>query len=156
MKLSEAMRTGAKFGPQLYGRLTRGDGGSCAMGAAYMGRHGSSACGDIFVLTRYSDFNVITSMSIETMPCGCSGSVDINSDPALGPVMVASTLWYAIVHLNNFHKWSREAIAEWVETIENKLEERMGDGGGQESGANQTPTPAVPEKTTELYPAEVK
>jgi len=41
-------------------------------------------------------------------PCGCLSHVDWN---VLG----------IIIHLNDEHEWTREAISEWVETVERKL-----------------------------------
>lgn len=46
-------------------------------------------------------------VSIKSSPCGCD---DLKGD--VGSI---------IAHLNDHHGWSREAIAEWVATIESKL-----------------------------------
>jgi hypothetical protein len=47
------------------------------------------------------------------IPCGCSELDEVcDARPALSNVTM---------HLNNKHKWSRERIADWLETEEEKL-----------------------------------
>lgn len=117
MKLSEAIREGArKSGPQLFGILHGVEGhaeggGACAMGAALSlvwgwrcllenGAHlYPSACEKWPLLNR-----------VVILPCGCQLSYK------------QITTLVAIVHLNNVHRWTREAIAEWVGTVEKEME----------------------------------
>lgn len=106
MKLSEAIRLGAMLKPQafgaLYGELAvvspgdvlglRAIATSCALGAA----HDAGWRGTVPNIT----------------PCCpvCSG----RSYAPAGPV--AAT----VMHLNDGHRWTREQIADWVETIEQR------------------------------------
>lgn len=99
MKLSEAIRAGAKLGPQVRNRHFGDNGGSCALGAAIMGAD----------LDMYS-FVLVESWSI-------LGEVETN--PYSKKQGFVSDI---ITILNDVCFWSREAIAEWVETIENKKE----------------------------------
>lgn len=108
MKLSEAIREGAKKRPQSIGAMFEksADGiKSCALGAAYeavTGRTDDCLQASIFIVRH---FNSLSSHP-ETLPCGCYvGYIDLED---------------AIVHLNDKHSYSREQIADWVETIESE------------------------------------
>jgi len=118
MKLSEAIREGSKLSIQGFGGLGEGA-QTCALGAAgewVWYETGGAAClpqGNWTLLP-------LVDAVVHVSPCGCEfvcageyglGSYYDNSVAAI------------IAHLNDTHKWSREAIAEWVEVIENKLEQ---------------------------------
>ncbi len=108
MKLSEAMRLGAILRPQCVGRLFSSNGESCAMGAVI------EACG-------IEDKNphctvAIWNTTIERFPMLAWGHSRFVF-PEMGGAY-RGDLWDAIVALNNVHKWTRERIADWVETIE--------------------------------------
>lgn len=99
MRLSEAIRLGSMLHPQHYGTLTKRQGGkvvaTCALGAALQ-------AGYLFV---------------EMFDCGgatCPVSGCVSSRER---VSVASV----IGHLNDFHRWTREQIADWVESEELNL-----------------------------------
>lgn len=99
MKLSEAIRLGAMIRPQgsgVYFSLGR----SCALGAAF------EACG----ATAY-DEGFATSgdylFSILRMWAPCPACVYDHH-----------RLGFVVTHLNDHHGWTREQIADWVETIE--------------------------------------
>jgi hypothetical protein len=104
MKLWRAMVKGSKIRKQVTGAYFI-NGGSCALGAAYEGAG----------LARYEDgnrfsleianFNMADSIAISRAPCG-----DMRNE----------TLYPVITHLNDAHCWTREAIAEWVKTIEDE------------------------------------
>jgi hypothetical protein len=104
MRLSEAIRLGAMLGAQTMGALTRGGTSSCALGAAYL------AAG----LLTAKRSSVKIHIAVRTFPaivapvhaCPCCSFRDLVD---LGDV---------VVHLNDFHMWSREKIADWVATIE--------------------------------------
>lgn len=103
MKLSEAIRLGAMLRPQGYYAMSD-DGRTCAYGAAY------EAVG--FVIddeTRWPAAELIYAtfplIAVLTMPCPECGQ----DAPAPGMV---------VTHLNDRHRWTREDIADWVETIE--------------------------------------
>lgn len=99
MKLSDAIRLGSMMKPQGFVSMLNG-GRSCALGAA------------MDAIGRLNGFTV-TDMAADSwpflndkvgLPCGCD-----------------STDWAwkdVITHLNDSHEWTREAIADWVQTIE--------------------------------------
>ena len=101
LKLSEAIRLGAMWRPQAFGVLTDGV-GTCAIGAA------TEAMGlpldDEMPNPREWDFV----LKIRACP------VCITHDPDRLNV---------VAHLNDDHRWTRERIADWVETIEAQHEQ---------------------------------
>lgn len=101
MKLSDAIRLGAMLRPQV-----RGDyffaGGSCAMGAA------AEACGIVSSRDpRLLAFEEKTRCDLALLLC-----------PACGAPSRTGT--NVVIHLNDLHHWTREQIADWVETVEPK------------------------------------
>lgn len=42
------------------------------------------------------------------------------------------SLWYMIQHLNDFHEWSREQIADWLETLDVNITFPIGEDYGNE------------------------
>lgn len=129
MKLSEAIRLGATVSPQHFGSYADGNGGTCALGSAALAigidpirmdiSDDESAIDDAFpALGRYSR-------------CPAHGCLLLNPNAGF-PVGVL------IPHLNDRHRWTREQIADWVQTIEDarEIEEispldviEMADGG---------------------------
>lgn len=110
MKLSEAIRIGAAMAPQHFGNFINKDGATCALGAALqaIGRSGHV----------YSEL---------WHPNGSFTKTLNETDKALCPVCHKKRLednnWHSVIsHLNDTHRWSREAIADWVESIENKMD----------------------------------
>lgn len=93
MRISDAIRRGAALGPQIFGKLRDGRGGSCAVGAMMLGNNGALLMG-----------------RPELDPAARCPACAIEKHGTLGS---------AIIHLNDFHKWTREAIADWIEaTVE--------------------------------------
>lgn len=106
MRLSEAIREGCKYGPQLFGRVLDNNGGSCAIGAAWR-----AVCREPLL-----DF----SPGIEFWNQH-KGILDYKVvHPVTGYTF---DLISVIISLNTEreYRWSREAIAELVETVERKL-----------------------------------
>lgn len=95
MRLSEAIRLGAMMKPQAFGDLWKG-GGSCALGAAYdaLGWRDRVCCIDGPLMDFYGR---------------------VISCPACG---TRSGVTGIMTHLNDNHHWTREAIADWVATVE--------------------------------------
>lgn len=95
MRLSDAIRLGALLAPQIRDHHFQRNGAgeiiaSCAIGAATHAGYCFAAHRPFLDATR------------RTCPrCGVSGTV-------------LST----IAHLNDWHRWTREAIADWVATLE--------------------------------------
>lgn len=97
MRLSEAVRLGAMTGGQIKWDLIDQHGNTCAIGAAMvaMGIKPSAMAHES--LWRH-------------FPC-------LNSNLVFG-----ERLQYVIVDLNNHEGWSRERIADWLETSGNDME----------------------------------
>lgn len=100
MKLSEAIRLGAMLGPQHRVRTRYMlEGRTCAIGAA----------GQAIGINADFDWNAIKTAWPLLMngPTTCSvcGHQTINNA-------------WLVAHLNDDHYWTREQIADWVETIE--------------------------------------
>lgn len=94
MRLSEAIRLGAMLKPQIHGEYSTLE-GSCALGAA------CDAAGSL------NGFREI----LMKVSCVCPGDV-CWAEPEKG---VLSSI---IIHLNDAHLWTREQIADWVESME--------------------------------------
>src|SRR5262245_27605753 len=106
MKLSEAIRLGAMMAPEHRGpywiRYDNGQVcGTCAMGAAY---HAGG-------LIHSHTFLVPDSEARQTFP------VLAKKVPIPDGTLVAD-LEEVVIHLFEWKKWTREQIADWVETIE--------------------------------------
>lgn len=96
LRLSEAIRRGAMLKPQAFGVTESEGGGTCALGGAL------EAIG--ITGRRYS-------AASEYWPI--AGAVVAN------PVRDDYHLLFGVIReLNDSHKWTREQIADWVETIE--------------------------------------
>lgn len=106
MKLSEAMREGAKLRPQGFGSYFQpvaGDFFSCAIGAAYEGIVGK--------LDKRPDY-----MRSETIEH--EAAFDMFDVEVINPVRnIRRNLHETIACLNDDEKWTREQIADWLETI---------------------------------------
>jgi hypothetical protein len=107
MRLSEAMRLGALLSPQGFGPQAMVGESRCALGAALAatqtasaGRHGVSTEAYALVNRRWPWLFV--------RGVGCPVCEDC---PGWPPAIV-------IGHLNDQHRWTREQIAAWVETLE--------------------------------------
>ena len=114
MKLSEAIRIGAKLGPKLVGGIwSEYAEGTCALGAA------AERCG---LRTKYGG-SILKHGDALNHLCMIFPILEEHvKHPKLGlPCRVAGI----IVYLNDLEGWSREAIAEWVETIEKSLEPKI-------------------------------
>lgn len=139
MKMSEAIRVGAKLGIQHFGWMFGDDGSSCAMGAAFRGVHGNKSVAEACLVGPRSswfpaDWYYILDSGQELCPL-CK-----QKEPGVS---------WVVTHLNDDHKLSREAIAEWVEVIENKLEAARVDGN------NAAPVGAVEASASVDSPASV-
>lgn len=141
MKLSDAIREGAALSVQAFGAMFRG-GATCALGAAcewvqYV--TGAEVMKINSAHTFFQEFPIADTEPGE-MPCGCVWASYRRMDSV-------------IAHLNDFHKWSREAIAEWVEVQENTL--LKGDKGEDAKGVTNSPPPCAHEDVKDCTPAEV-
>lgn len=103
MRLSDAILLGASLRPQAFGRMF-GDNGSCALGAAM------EAVGGGIAFARLWPWG-------ELLVHGCPFEMEGCVGYRHGQV------FHVITHLNDYHRWSREQIAEWVRTVEPAGEE---------------------------------
>ena len=106
MKLSEAIRLGAMLRPQTFASFF-GDDGSCAIGAA------SEAAG--LRVGRAVDVDGLRKMWAPIWAIKAQCPV---CDKRRG---VASI----IGHINDDHRWTRDQIADWVESIESEQEQEQ-------------------------------
>lgn len=99
MRLSEAIRLGAMLKPQAFGDYSVGV-GTCALGAAHeaLGKNADDESEWWW-----------PELPRDAICPSCGGMRHSDSSFAVGGV---------IAHLNDVHKWTREQIADWVETIE--------------------------------------
>lgn len=100
MKLSEAIRLGAMTSPrQCFGKLADGFGGLCAMGCALaaIGREMNEWI-ELPFMWRWL------------------GSID--DCPVCGTRYKGHRTTNIVAHLNDDHQWSREQIADYIETLE--------------------------------------
>lgn len=117
MKLSEAVRGGSEF-PDYHGLSIAPNGACCAVGGVFRAL-GYDTLMDCYTALKqrhvgWDRFSLLA----ELFPI-------VNEFP--GCPVCETTLWkyhpgFAIECLFEHHKWSKKAIAEWVETIEKKLE----------------------------------
>lgn len=97
MRLSEAIRLGSMLRPQAFGAFSDGT-GTCAMGAAH------EAVGLPFV-------------DDDNDPFGWNAVLGVENCPICGPF---SSVLNVVAHLNDWHRWPRERIADFVESIERR------------------------------------
>lgn len=98
LRLYEAIRLGAMLRPQIRGRLF-GEGGSCALGAAI------EATGTKYGTNSYDAIPERFAFSQYRMACSLIGP---------GSYRIVTI----VEAFNDTHKWTREAIADWLEPIE--------------------------------------
>lgn len=103
MKLSEAIRLGAMVSAQGFGGLSTG--GRCALGAA------ADAIGiEDWVNGALDYWQLRQQWPVLNASACCPECFDGE--------MALSVVW----HLNDQHRWTRERIADWVETLEQRSE----------------------------------
>lgn len=103
---SEAIREGAKIRPQCFG-VGFDDIGTCAYGAGVEAIAGSLA----YELYQAVDVELMYPYLGSDSLCPACPVSDPRGDRFLGTVF----------HLNDVHRWTREAIAGWLESEEEKL-----------------------------------
>src|SRR4051812_25635936 len=115
MRLSEAIRLGSMLRPQAFGYFYS-SGKSCAWGAAFeaMGlldtsRSGNDCISKAALVSVRPLWRSISKVATDCPACGADWPVPrSHSRDAQG----------AIVHLNNDHRWTREQIADFIESLE--------------------------------------
>ena len=118
MKLSEAIRLGAMLKPQAFGALSSTDQtGTCAMGAAIQ------AIGSPMRALRDGEASTNGRRSTGTplvadVPQDWQNTYDAKDPVCPECAGIKVNVLAAITHLNDTHRWTRERIADWVETLE--------------------------------------
>jgi|SRR5579872_6705475 len=113
MKLSEAIRLGSLLSPQIFGELENHN-GTCAMGAAF------KAIGYDNKIRIVKPPPEWESLLFSHCRCPeCDRLLTLPESERRIPTHKTSLLLVVIVsHLNDYHEWTREAIADWVATQE--------------------------------------
>lgn len=111
MKLSTAIRLGSMMKPQGFGGLIDIHASrTCAMGAAY------EAIGiELGRLVGLPPTSSKRELQAATARQGWDGVLMV---PRQCPICDHKSEWLPLIHLNDYHRWTREAIADWVQTIE--------------------------------------
>jgi hypothetical protein len=115
LKLSDAIKLGAMMKPQGFGRIYDGE-NTCAFGAAY------DAIGILERLCDEFKRGVHPLLSEEGQIRKYYEFTGWRVSRVLCPQCGVSQPFFAITHLNDDHRWSREAIAGWVESLEKQSE----------------------------------
>lgn len=115
MRLSEAMRLGSMMKPQGYYNLCRA-GATCALGAVgdAIGILDADNCNWKPGAKAPSEWRWMTRLTA----CPACGATDYPVPTSFSTKR--RDVQAAITHLNNEHRWTREQIADWIETIEPK------------------------------------
>lgn len=123
MQLSEAIRLGAMTTPQGHGNASYfSDEARCALGSAAhaLGLQLADGLGPLYNLL----ITVYPWMKQGLFPCSECGHLDV----------AISIIW----HLNDSHRWTREQIADWVESVEPKEEQEVLCAAPEEKAAELT------------------
>jgi hypothetical protein len=113
-KLSDLIRKGAKLRGKTRGYYFKndlsGNLSSCALGAAFEGLTGRAEFNNTVVLATlsagvgYAEFNTVMCCPV------CAGNPSSTFLPG--------TLQGVITHLNDYEGWTREQIADWLQSID--------------------------------------
>lgn len=135
MKLSEAIREGSKHNEQVFGMLVT-DFGTCALGAALCGigkfpvknENGYWYWDNLHFhgMLQYENWEYYFPI-LRKVPKVCH----------LCDYVVKYNGYGMISHFNDKHHWTREAIAMWVETIENEIESQEAAGDHLDGAHNE-------------------
>ena len=111
MRLSDAIRKGAKLNKQAYGYTKDRDGGTCAWGAAGEAIGIEIPKGTLGCLWGTEVWRRFKA----EWPWAMSASDTTSACPASKCHFQTSAVGDLIAHLNDNHRWSRESIAEWID-----------------------------------------
>jgi hypothetical protein len=109
MRLSEAIRLGAMVTSPLKGAFTSVDGSACAIGAALI------AVGQLKAGTPSYGAHHCKEAAERLWP-------EFYGQPQIACPVCGAQKRFLVAHINNAHDWTREQIADWVESIETAQE----------------------------------
>ena len=118
MKLSTAIRIGSMTTKQIKGAVNDGGNGRCAIGAAIDATGNEPGCTAWH--SQITTFFPLAGLEVKMPPHECSLCTECRYVP----------VFHVLYHLNDTANWTREAIADWVESVENALEEKEGNKQG--------------------------
>jgi hypothetical protein len=119
-ELAKAIREGVRHRPrQAFGEYFKGRASSCALGAAYEGIYRMPREVEGFHPHRLDRLFECLDFSIMRCPAGCTKRIPLGA---------------LIVHLNDYHEWTREQIADWVATLAPPAPAPAAPAGGPEAG----------------------
>lgn len=122
LKASEYMRLGAMLRHQVRGELFSPDGGSCAMGALMeaTGTLPSFRSVPELRLMLFGAANIDSQLKTRAMfpLLGTKPKLSPSPISELELVGLVWDVWGVCVHLNNICGWTRERIADYLETLE--------------------------------------
>ena len=121
MKLSDAIRLGSKLTPQAWSRLKSKHGGTCALGAALEGIEYD------FDISIKDTFESYWSKLIKAAEYIDGRWPEVINTVVLCPLCPEKSgfLTETITHLNDDHRVTRERIAEWIDSLTEKKEEKV-------------------------------
>lgn len=122
MKLSEAMRIGASWTGQAFWRMKDAKGNTCAMGSvlATLGHKFTEPYLSGSLAARYRRHKKYIDLLERKFPILSKEYPDCPVRKC--PMVSHLNTRLVIQHLNDSHQWTREQIADWIETLE-KAEE---------------------------------
>jgi hypothetical protein len=120
LKLSEAIRLGSMLKPQGFEGMSGGT--SCAIQAAVEAAGGDS---DFMYSEAEERFPIIKALPACPVCCGAWHQ------------FTGSEMW-ALYHLNDHHRWTREQIADWVESVERTHEAPVAKDGEAQVNASDS------------------
>ena len=106
LRLSEAIRLGSMLRPQIFGQISNAL-GSCAFGAA------KESIGDRTPEGFWDPERNFPVVGLLPRECPVCGEVE-----KLRASIISE-------HLNDRHRWTRERIADWVESVEREIEAKQ-------------------------------
>lgn len=107
---AEAMRAGIPLGPQTFDRFGGAYGASCALGAGLRGLGVSARADYVKQIFRQHYPYMLRARRIH---CPASHVLDKQC--------LQNSLQDMVMHLNDYHRWTREKIADWLYAEEEKL-----------------------------------
>ncbi len=120
MKLSEAIRLGGMATGQAFSRMWNDNGDTCAMGGAFECVGLLDRMKLIYEETKNCAPSEQRARNKELIAGSDVASwIQVLETPTTCPVCGKREEHLIVPHLNDTHRWTRERIADWVETIEN-------------------------------------
>lgn len=118
MKAASCLRQGASKFTQVFGSFFGGPKEACSLGVIFYTALDLQDCESISGAAWVKIEKTLPCLfrdDFGALPCGCA--MQEISAHGLSGTPVLGKLGHAIAHMNDYHKWSFTAIAEWLEGI---------------------------------------